>query len=405
MPTTVTGGGGTATLGVDYAAVLGVLRIAAGMTTGTISVSTTDDNLVEPDETVRLTLFKDRDTDTEGVTLPNELRAIGTILDNDNTAPTSSGGTVTTAQNTAYTFEASDFNFADDDTGDTLDSVTIVTLPTAGALALDSAAVSAGDEVTTADIDDDKLVFTPVAGANGSPYTSFTFTVSDGTDESAAAATMTITVTEAAVMLPTHCVTGDIWCANLTVVHATLNGVINFGYGSVAGLTFGSFSPSNAFQYDNGDGDNTFSVTTLRYGGSTLHFTIEPQNTTGVSLNLGSDNFLLHLGTESFAINNPGSTVNFSFSNHSLSWSNDDVVAVRLVKVVNTAPTTSDNTVTTAQDTAYTFEASDFNFADDDTAATLAERKGRDAARCGRAGARQRGGERGRRGDHGRYRR
>ena len=70
-----------------------------------------------------------------------------------------------------------------------------MTLPDVGALALDSAAVSAGDEVTTADIDDDKLVFTPVAGANGSPYTSFTFTVSDGTDESAAAATMTITVT------------------------------------------------------------------------------------------------------------------------------------------------------------------------------------------------------------------
>ena len=36
---------------------------------------------------------------------------------------------MTTNEDTAYTFSADDFNFADTDTADTLSSVTIVTLP------------------------------------------------------------------------------------------------------------------------------------------------------------------------------------------------------------------------------------------------------------------------------------
>ena len=46
--------------------------------------------------------------------------------------------------------------------------------------------------VTKTQLDDGDLVFTPVANANGTPYTTFTFQVSDGTLESAATYTMTI---------------------------------------------------------------------------------------------------------------------------------------------------------------------------------------------------------------------
>ena len=59
----------------------------------------------------------------------------------------------------------------------------IVTVPTPGELALDGAAVLADAVVTKADIDDNKLIFTPVAGATGDPYTTFTFKVNDGTDD------------------------------------------------------------------------------------------------------------------------------------------------------------------------------------------------------------------------------
>ena len=110
-----------------------------------------------------------------------------------NNAPTAEDKTVTTAEDTGYAFQASDFNFADTDTGDALASVTVVTLPGSGALELDGAAVTASQVVLADDLGD--LVFTPAADANGDAYTSFTFKVSEGIDESASAYTMTIDVT------------------------------------------------------------------------------------------------------------------------------------------------------------------------------------------------------------------
>ena len=101
---------------------------------------------------------------------------------------------MTTGVGTAYTFEADDFGFADTDTGDTLASVKIVTLPAVGTLALDGTAVTLNQVVTKAQIDGDMLTFTPVAGASGTGYATFTFKVNDGTDDSASAYTMTIDV-------------------------------------------------------------------------------------------------------------------------------------------------------------------------------------------------------------------
>ena len=111
-----------------------------------------------------------------------------------NTAPTAANNTVTTGVGAAYTFEADDFGFADTDAGAALASVKIVTVPGAGTLALDGTAVMAADVVTKAQIDGDMLTFTPVAGASGTGYASFTFKVNDGTDDSTSAYTMTIDV-------------------------------------------------------------------------------------------------------------------------------------------------------------------------------------------------------------------
>ena len=112
-----------------------------------------------------------------------------------NTLPLASNGTVTTNEDTAHTFAASEFSFSDADPGDTLESVEIITLPASGTgtLALSGTPVTAGQEIAEADIG--TLTYTPPANANGTGYASFTFKVSDGTAESAAAYTMTITVT------------------------------------------------------------------------------------------------------------------------------------------------------------------------------------------------------------------
>ena len=111
-----------------------------------------------------------------------------------NTAPTASDGTVTTAEDTAYAFGASDFNFADTDSGDALASVKIVTLPAAGSLTLSSTAVSADGTVTKAQLDNGDLEYAPAANEYGEDIASFTFKVSDGEAESAATHTMTIDV-------------------------------------------------------------------------------------------------------------------------------------------------------------------------------------------------------------------
>ena len=109
-----------------------------------------------------------------------------------NDAPTAANNTVTTNEDTAHTFAASEFNFADVDS-DSLDHVTIATLPATGTLTLSGSAVEAGDDIAANQIEN--LVYTPVANGNGDPYTSFTFTVNDGTADSASSYTMTVDVT------------------------------------------------------------------------------------------------------------------------------------------------------------------------------------------------------------------
>ena len=110
-------------------------------------------------------------------------------------APTAADGEVTMAEDTPYTFAATDFGFVGAAATDTLSSVKVTALPTLGSLTLDGTAVDADDSITKADIDASKLVFTPVANANGDGYTDFSFKLNDGTTESTAAYTMTIDVT------------------------------------------------------------------------------------------------------------------------------------------------------------------------------------------------------------------
>ncbi len=110
-------------------------------------------------------------------------------------APTSGATTVTTDEDTAYTFTASDFPFADVDAGDSLQSVRIDSLPVAGSLGLSGSPVAAGAVVAVADIVAGNLVFTPEADGNGSGYASFSFSVSDGSLFTASPSTLTIDVT------------------------------------------------------------------------------------------------------------------------------------------------------------------------------------------------------------------
>ena len=183
-----------------------------------------------------------------------------------NTAPTAAHKTVTTGEDRAYTFTADDFGFDDADAGATLASVTIVTLPMVGTLALDGTAVMADDVVTTAQIDADMLTFTPVRDAHGDPYTTFTFKVNDGTDDSASAYTMTIDVTDAPLPVcgvPDIAGAGrrQIWTGTLTVEEFLFMGSVS-GYGFESSTGISSLLPSAEFSI----GSNNYTIPALTVG-------------------------------------------------------------------------------------------------------------------------------------------
>ena len=98
---------------------------------------------------------------------------------NVNDAPAGSDNTVTTREDTPYTFKISDFGFSDpnDAVPNSLLAVKIASLPGGGSLQDNGVAVTAGQFVSASDIAAGHLKFVPVPGANSAA--SFTFRVQD----------------------------------------------------------------------------------------------------------------------------------------------------------------------------------------------------------------------------------
>ena len=190
-----------------------------------------------------------------------------------NTAPTAANNTVTTAEDRPYTFAADDFGFMDADAGAALASVKIVTLPALGTLALAGTAVLADGVVVWDDIEDDKLTFTPARDAHGGPYATFTFTVNDGTDDSASAYTMTIDVTDAPAPVCTAPSYGDrreIWTGTVTVERLVSAGLVFYGFDEV--LSAGTLLPSQSFSI----GSSNYVIDSIVVDSSgSLHFSLD----------------------------------------------------------------------------------------------------------------------------------
>ena len=238
---------------------------------------------------------------------------------------------VTTNEDTAYTFAAADFNFDDTDSSDTLVSVRIVTLPASdkGTLTLNGANVSANDSVTTAQLRDGNLKYIPPANAHGGAYASFTFKVSDGTDESTTQ-TMAVNITpmnDPATGAPTISGTAQ---AGQTLTAATTDIADVDG---LANLTYG-------YQWIRVDVDGTSNPEDITGAMSSTY--------TPVKADVGRK-----------------VRVKVSFTDDD---SNDEELtsAPTATVTANTAPTASDASITTNEDTARTFATADFNFTDSD---------------------------------------
>lgn len=109
-----------------------------------------------------------------------------------NNAPTAADKTVTINENASYSFTVADFGFSDVD-GDSLISIKITQLQTAGSLQLQSVDVSLNQVIPVAEIS--KLTFAPVANAHGVGYANFKFTVNDGMMDSSPPNMITVNVT------------------------------------------------------------------------------------------------------------------------------------------------------------------------------------------------------------------
>ena len=268
--------------------------------------------------------FTDRDGTRESMTSD----ATATVA--AGTRPTASHGTVTTDEDTAYTFQASDFSFSGVNAGDALASVKVVTLPSTGTLTLNGTAVTPNQSVSKADLDAGKLDFTPAANANGDGYASFTFRVSDGTNESASAYTMTIDVTPV-----NDALTGYLGIAGTAKVGQTLTA-------DVSGIH---------------DPDRRSGRWAYRWV-----VNLEP----AIVVDTESTN------TFRLDASHRGATVGLSVQLISAEGITGSVVSNPIGPVVSDAkPKASNATATTDEDTAYVFQAEDFGFVVVDAGDTL----------------------------------
>ena len=176
------------------------LRVDADGTSNTVEISGGTEStytLTAEDVGYRIKVrmsFTDQDGHSEELTTSDATGAVQ-AQGTSNVAPTAADAMVVTNEDTDYTFGISDFGFSDANTGDVITRVGVETIPPAGVILLDGAAVPAGASILDEDIAGGKLVFTPALNANGPDYASFAFKVSDGTSESASANTITISVT------------------------------------------------------------------------------------------------------------------------------------------------------------------------------------------------------------------
>ena len=113
-----------------------------------------------------------------------------------NRAPSVANVSVSTNNNVARAFTAAEFDaaFSDADTGDALQNIQIVTLPSNGTLRVRNALVTTNQVIGRDEIKN--LVYTPRAGFSGAD--SFRYNASDGKDFAATAATVNITVNRVA---------------------------------------------------------------------------------------------------------------------------------------------------------------------------------------------------------------
>ena len=267
-----------------------------------------------------------------------------------NDAPTADALTVSTAEDTALRFAASDFDgvFSDPDESDGLKAVRVVSLPDAGhgELELNGSAVTANQVIARADLG--TLTFTPARNFAGDA--TFGFQVSDASDLLSGTATATVSVS--------------------AVNDAPAAGALSVSTDEDTALSFTAAQFDVVFSdADAGDSLQAVRVVSLpagAHGELELNGSAVTANQVIARADLGT---LTFTPARNFAGN---ATFGFQVSDASDLLSGTATATVT-VTAVNDAPAAGALNVTTAEDTALTFTAAQFDvvFSDVDTGDSL----------------------------------
>ena len=252
-------------------------------------------------------------------------------------APTAVDSTVITAEGTAHTFSLSDFNFSDVD-GDNLAQVQITALESVGSLRLNGVDVTLDQVISAIDIAAGRLTFEPVGNDSGVGYDSFQFKVHDGIEFSTSPYTMVVDV---------NAINDPPTSSNSTV---TTNEDTPF-----------AFSVSD-FNFSDVEGD---SFTKVKITGLESNGTLK---LSGVNVTADQEILVADIGNLVFtpAVNANGVGYDsFDFKVHDGTVYSDSAYTMTVdVTPVQDAPRAADNTVTTDEDSPYTFAEADFGFSD-----------------------------------------
>ncbi|PKR54817.1 cadherin-like domain-containing protein, partial [Thalassospira marina] len=361
----------------------------------------TESDVLDGARTVKFTINDGNNEQTNGNTaggptsLEATLNATVTITE-VNDPPAGGDQTVVTLEDTDYALKVSDFNYTQPgDETDTFKAVRIDTLPGSGTLKLNGVAITAGTVVSVADITSGNLVYSPAANVNGDAAATFTFSVQDsrdGFDTSPNTITVDITPQNDAPTFndtvgvvtsvnestaantgtsPVAIITG----ANIGDIDLSTTGALSSTVYGAGKITVAVTGATSADQLTLASGDRPGGVTvTGGNNGAALVITLDADTT--VSEVNAILNAIKYASTSDTASGERVITTTLS-DGHATSDDGNvqsggnaggpDALSVDLVSKItiveqNDPPASSDNTVTTNEDTTYVIKVSDFNY-------------------------------------------
>ncbi|MEG3640272.1 LamG-like jellyroll fold domain-containing protein [Magnetococcus sp. PR-3] len=228
-----------------------------------------------------------------------------------NTAPTSSDGTISVTENTDFNITTSMLNYFDAD-GDALSHIELVTIPdatTEGKLWLDANLNGTWDSgesgfvgatIPLSALDGGAVYFTPVDNVTGSPLTSFSYYVNDGTENSTNPYTVTVNVTAGTDPAPAIAVTNIQPALGFEAQETSLT----LSHDSLGWFTGGDVNNDGnqdlLVLFDDGSNSNTTFVADLLLGDGEGGFNHQT-NSSGITINgYASDPRLADLNDDGF---------------------------------------------------------------------------------------------------------